>query len=475
MQNPLSNKLGWIGMPEDELKGFSSQRGATRDITGVNIWSDIFLYDIERPRKATEKLAIVLIDTRELFSAKTSPTDNNRIFALATLISSIQIFNLNDVIQENHLEYLQFATSYAQIKTNMSSGDNHKHFQSILFLMQNWVNPEDFAFGYDGGREYIHEVLLKNKYQSRSLQQIREYIRNSFESIDCFLMPHPGNSVLNNDFNGSFVSMSPNFKTNLKTLIEELLKPANLVKKRIFGQLVNGKEFGAYTKMFFEQLQSSETPQIITIYDQAIEKQMNNTLDEAMKKFQDGFHVVSFNRTREDFANSLDIMYREGKETALNWFVQAKKMGTKEHEEKYKIQLINRIDSISAKLKFLTLNEYDTEHRPSESQIISLYEHTIEKQIKIYLDLVIQNYKIEVNHFIDFNRNREDFANSLDIIYRGAKETALNWFVEVKKMGTKEHEDKYKDKLIKKIESYNTVWRKTMLDTYDTIQISDIE
>lgn len=54
-----------------------------------------------------EKLAIILMDTQGLFDTKTSPTDNSRIFALGTLISSVQIFNLNNLIQENQLEYLQ--------------------------------------------------------------------------------------------------------------------------------------------------------------------------------------------------------------------------------------------------------------------------------------------------------------------------------------------------------------------------------
>lgn len=275
-------------MPEDKLKGFSWQGGSERHTTGVNMWSDVFLYDIERPGKPTEKLAIILMDTQGLFDTKTSPADNSRIFALGTLISSIQIFNLNDVIQENQLEYLQLATSYAQAHTNVSSGDKHKPFQSILFLMRDWVNPQDHPYGYGGGREYIHEILQKRKDQSPSLTQVRDYIRMSFETIDCFLMPHPGQAVTEKGFNGSFVLMSPKFKENLETLIEELLKPANLVKKRILGQLVEGKEFGEYIKTFFEKFQSPETPQITSIYELVIERQMINYLAEAMQKYRVG-------------------------------------------------------------------------------------------------------------------------------------------------------------------------------------------
>jgi atlastin len=108
MDNPLSNKRNWIGDVDAPLTGFSWRSGATRDTTGVVLWSDVFLHENLNPKtKKMEKLAIVLMDTQGLFYSKTSPTENSRIFALGTLISSIQIFNLNDVIQENQLQYLQ--------------------------------------------------------------------------------------------------------------------------------------------------------------------------------------------------------------------------------------------------------------------------------------------------------------------------------------------------------------------------------
>lgn len=106
--NPLSDKRNWIGDHEEPLKGFSWRGGTSRDTTGIVLWSDVFLHDLKDPKtKKIEKIAIILMDTQGLFDTKTSPTDNSRIFALGTLISSVQIFNLNNLIQENQLEYLQ--------------------------------------------------------------------------------------------------------------------------------------------------------------------------------------------------------------------------------------------------------------------------------------------------------------------------------------------------------------------------------
>jgi len=106
MNNILENQSKWMGPSDEPLTGFSWKSGSTRDTNGVVIWSDIFLHEMEVNGKM-EKIAILLMDTQGLFDTKTSPADNSRIFALGTLLSSMQIFNLNDVIQEDQLEYLQ--------------------------------------------------------------------------------------------------------------------------------------------------------------------------------------------------------------------------------------------------------------------------------------------------------------------------------------------------------------------------------
>lgn len=100
---------------------------------GITFWNDIFLHTDEI---SGEELAIVVMDTQGLFDHSTSPDDNTRIFALSSLISSVQILNLTGVIQENELEYLHFATEFAKIAQDTQ--DKH-YFQKMLFLIRDWV------------------------------------------------------------------------------------------------------------------------------------------------------------------------------------------------------------------------------------------------------------------------------------------------------------------------------------------------
>jgi len=135
--NPVSNPNDWIGDEDEPLKGFSWRSGSDRDTTGIVMWNDVFLHTVER---TGEKVALIVMDTQGLFDNQSSPMDNSKIFALGTLISSIQVLNLSGVIQEDQLQYLQFATEFAKYAASSSQGMNTKCFQNLMFLIRDWVS-----------------------------------------------------------------------------------------------------------------------------------------------------------------------------------------------------------------------------------------------------------------------------------------------------------------------------------------------
>jgi hypothetical protein len=137
--NEAKRSAEWIGEPDEPLKGFSWKPGVVRNTTGIVFWSDIFLYD----SPGDEKYAILLIDTQGLFDHDTSPAINAKIFSFTTLISSLQIFNLADMFQEDHLEYLQVLISNCQSRHiynynyNFLSTVCHRIFQ--IFITRKWI------------------------------------------------------------------------------------------------------------------------------------------------------------------------------------------------------------------------------------------------------------------------------------------------------------------------------------------------
>ena len=61
--------------------------------------------------------------------------------------------------------------------------------------MRDWSVPYEAEYGINGGQRILDKRLQVTPSQHKELQQLRQHIKSSFESIKCFLMPHPGLDV----------------------------------------------------------------------------------------------------------------------------------------------------------------------------------------------------------------------------------------------------------------------------------------
>ena len=138
---------------EESLIGFSWKSGSKPDTNGILMWSKPF---IRRIPTSGEEVAILLMDTQGAFDTKSTVKQNATIFALSTMLSSIQIYNLTSQIQENDLQHLQLFTEYARLASDYTK---EKPFQSLLFLVRDWYHVDDHSYGEDGGKDYLDNVL----------------------------------------------------------------------------------------------------------------------------------------------------------------------------------------------------------------------------------------------------------------------------------------------------------------------------
>mgnify|MGYP001796920497 FL=1 len=53
---------------------------------------------------------VVLLDTQGAFDTESTVKECATIFALSTMLSSVQVYNLHSNIQENDLQHLQVST-----------------------------------------------------------------------------------------------------------------------------------------------------------------------------------------------------------------------------------------------------------------------------------------------------------------------------------------------------------------------------
>lgn len=341
----MDKKAEWIGGPDEPLQGFSWKSGPHRHTTGIVMWSDVFLTEQMGTDGKNEKIAIFLVDTQGLFDSMTSSGDNSRIFALGTLLSSVQIFNLNGVVQENQLEYLHMATEYAMLVTNNSVSSRVKPFQNLLFLFRDWPHKANFKYGLDGGNMYLGTFLQPKPGQNVELRNVRKYISTSFDNVNCFLMPHPGLSVTTDQFfDGRHSKLDNEFKSYLKEAIQFLLLPENLVKKRILNNEITAKEFRTYVKTYFETFQSPQMPKIQSLYVITTESQIALLADKAFAKYKK--EVESQKLTMSDkFSEAAAAVHKKARQTVIDWYNAQKKMGSKELVEKFKLNLLRNINA----------------------------------------------------------------------------------------------------------------------------------
>lgn len=329
-----------MGPKDEPLKGFSWRSGTKRDTTGIIMWNDVFLHTLEM---TGEKIAIVVMDTQGLFDNETSPADNSRIFALGTLISSIQVLNLVGIVQEDQLQYLQFATEFARFAAADSQGTGGKPFQNLLFLIRDWNNPDEFEFGTEGGEHYLKEVLKVKSDQKPELKSVRQFISSSFEQINCCLLPYPGKFVARTkNYDGQWAKMDEEFKEELQKIIEHLLQPQNVILKKINSKDLKGSEMKEYIDSYFQLFQSDTLPQAQSIYESTIEKQMSILIEKCIDHYKQTVYLSNDLLTEDN----LHIIHEMSKNKTLIMYKEEKKMGNIEHERKFKVKLEEQMEKI---------------------------------------------------------------------------------------------------------------------------------
>lgn len=224
------------------------------------MWSEIFTHDFE----TGEKVAIMLLDTQGIFDDQISVKECTTIFALSTMISSIQCYNIMQNIQEDHLQHLQLFTEYGRFALQHT---NEKPFQKLLFIVRDWPYADDYGYGWNG-QTVIDEVFNGNDGQTVKMRQLRSDIKSNFEEIGGYLMPHPGMTVARKKrYQGRLNEIDAEFKKYAIELVQDLVMPENLLIKKINGQKVRVRDLIPYLQEYVNVLNGDALPEPQMIYE----------------------------------------------------------------------------------------------------------------------------------------------------------------------------------------------------------------
>jgi atlastin len=157
------------------------------------------------------------------------------------------------------------------------------------FKASDWDYEYQFKLGFEGGKKYLTEHVFKiKKGHAPEMKELREFIKDSYESIGCFLMPHPGETVARNKvYDGRWSAIDSIFVEHLKKLVPRILAPENLVIKKIAGKEVTGESLYWNMKFYLELFKSDLLPSPQSIYEATVTKSLQDMVSRYLSEYRE--------------------------------------------------------------------------------------------------------------------------------------------------------------------------------------------
>ncbi|XP_071395512.1 atlastin-3 [Centroberyx affinis] len=323
----------WLGQDDEPLTGFSWRGGSEPETTGIQLWSEVFLVQ----KSDGTEVAVVLMDTQGAFDDQSTVKDCATIFALSTMTSSMQIYNLSQNIQEDDLQQLQLFTEYGRLAMDEIF---LKPFQSLMFVIRDWSFPYEYTYGLKGGNDFLDKRLQVKEAQHEELQTVREHIHSCFTDISCFLLPHPGLKVATSPaFQGQLSDVAPEFKEQLRCLIPALLHPDKLAEKEINGNKVTCRGLLEFFKAYIKIYQGEDLPHPKSMLQATAEANNLAAVAAAKDQYYKNMEKVCGGELPYVAPDSLEEKHHFFFRESLHTFSSTKKMGGQEFCDRYQVQL----------------------------------------------------------------------------------------------------------------------------------------
>lgn len=223
------------------------------------------------------------------------------------------------------------------------------------------------------------------------LESIRDDMNESFDSLGCFLMRHPGDGLYEKDFDGSVRFLHQDFVATLENFVESVLCPENLVPKKINGVAVNLADYVNNFQFFAEYFRENELP-VPENFTAAIAN--NNSLN-AVKAAMEEYQTKMMNLPRNlDSIDNLDHIHRKVHNEVLSRFDARTKFGIN-HAKSYRRELDHLISQIYEKIKKEILGRLAGNVVEADVQAVAVregYMSYLKKYFKVVLCAIEEMY-----------------------------------------------------------------------------------
>ncbi|CAM8976738.1 unnamed protein product [Rhodiola kirilowii] len=307
---------------------------------GVWAWGTPLEVDIDGV-----KTSVIYLDTEGFESVGKSNVYDDRIFALATVMSSVLIYNLPETIREADISRLSFAVELAEEFYGRVKGQEIA-FEPAKLL---WLIQRDFLQG-KSVKQMVDEALhhVPNENGDRNIEQVNQ-IRDSLaimgDNSTAFSLPQPHlqRTKLCEMTDGELDPQYVKKRDELKKLVASIIRP-----KIVQGRSLNGKEFVSFLEQILDALNKGEIPStgsLVEVFNKGI-------LEKCLKLYNEKMAGLHFPLPE----HSLKHAHEEARAAAMKAFDE-QHFG-RNHAKKSVEQLDDEISKVFK--NFILTNEYNS-------------------------------------------------------------------------------------------------------------------
>ncbi|KAI3668088.1 hypothetical protein L6452_43163 [Arctium lappa] len=307
---------------------------------GIWVWGSPVEMDINGV-----KTSVFYLDTEGFESIGKSNVYDDRIFALATVLSSVLIYNLPETIREADISRLSFAVELAEEFYGRVKGQDVA-FEPAKLL---WLIQRDFLQG-KSVKQMVDEALrhVPNSDGDKNIDQVNQ-IRDSLaimgDNSTAFSLPQPHLQrtklcdLKDGELDQSYVKK----REQLKEVVKSVIRP-----KIVQGKSLNGKEFVSFLEKILEALNKGEIPStgsLVEVFNKKI-------LERCVKLYEDSMSKVPLPTSEQ----SLQSIHEASRSEAFKVF-EEQHFGR--HHAKKSVEALN--EDIEKMFKnFVMANQYQS-------------------------------------------------------------------------------------------------------------------
>ncbi|XP_059433258.1 uncharacterized protein LOC132166458 [Corylus avellana] len=322
------------------FEGFGVGHMRDTKTKGIWVWGTPVELDIDGVRTS-----VFYLDTEGFESVGKSNVYDDRIFALANVMSSVLIYNLPETIREADISRLSFAVELAEEFYGRVKGQDVAFEPSKLL----WLIQRDFLLG-KSVQEMVNEALrhIPNDDGDKNIElvnQIRDSLAIMGDNSTAFSLPQPHlqRTKLCDMKDAELDPIYVKKREQLKELVAGIIRP-----KIVQGKTLNGKEFVSFLEQILEALNKGEIPStgsLVEVFNKGI-------LERCMKLYSENMAKLHLPHTEQDLQDA----HERSREVAMQVFDE-QHFG-RHHANKSVMQLDEEIQKVYKNI--IMANEYQS-------------------------------------------------------------------------------------------------------------------